>query len=297
MSFQSILDAIETETHPDSAEFVLSELCASTNENEVRDVLRLYKLELTTKQLTNKFNSPLKQTLEKTATYLGCSQVGAKEPEIILNIICRIQNLFPEICQICSKKYTIKKDDPPFLNCDVCGQEVHRECYSKLFGLGENEMLDIKPKNLPGLHYLCKPCKGDRIPKEKIPTNYRPADSWLTCEQNCPYRVRSWDSSLICAQRTHENTLLSGSLLSDTLNESDITFPAQSQSPFLTSTQTVVEPHCASMDAPAVVNQPNPEPAIETVPVDMVSVDPQINATTNTSHIANPPCSLLPLPD
>jgi len=51
------------------------------------------------------------------------------------------------------------------------------------------------------------------------------------------------------------------------------------------------------MDAPAVVNQPNPEPAIEAVPVDMVSVDPQINATTNTSHIANPPCSHLPLPD
>ena len=87
MSFQSILDAIETETHPDSAEFVLSELCASTNDNEVRDVLCLYKLELTTKQLTNKFNSPLKQTLEKTAAYLGCSQAGAKKTKIILNML------------------------------------------------------------------------------------------------------------------------------------------------------------------------------------------------------------------
>ena len=101
MSFQSILDAIETETHPDSAEFVLSVLCASTNDNEVRDVVHLNKFELTTNQLTNKFNSPLKHTLEKTAAYLGSSQAGAKKPEIILNIICRIQNLLPEICQIC----------------------------------------------------------------------------------------------------------------------------------------------------------------------------------------------------
>ena len=79
MSFQSILDAIETEIHPNSAEFVLSELCASTNDNEVRDVLCLYKLELTAKQLIKKFNSPLKKTLDKTAAYLGCSQAGAKK--------------------------------------------------------------------------------------------------------------------------------------------------------------------------------------------------------------------------
>ena len=71
MSFQSILDAIETETHPDSAEFVLSELCASANDNEVRDVLRLLKLELTTKQLTKQIHQPIETNTRENSSIPG----------------------------------------------------------------------------------------------------------------------------------------------------------------------------------------------------------------------------------
>lgn len=216
-SVQSILDALEVDVHQDSPEYVLAELSAGTTDTEIRDVIRLYKINLTLKQLTSKLNTQLRATLLKVAKYLKCEEEDAKKPAIVRNIICRIQNLLPESCNICSKTYTVKMDDSPFLDCAACGQEVHRECFAKLLGIQDNAKADINPKNIPGLHYLCKVCEEDRIPKEKVQVKYRPPDSCQTCELSCTHRLRSWDSSLIqigeetltSFQTTGEETLTS----------------------------------------------------------------------------------------
>ena len=83
-----------------------------------------------------------------------------KKSACVQDLIYRIQSLLPETCAICEESYTIKKDDPPFMSCSICKQEVHRECYSSLF-TASNIL------NIPGLHYLCPSCEADLIPDEK----------------------------------------------------------------------------------------------------------------------------------
>ena len=48
-------------------------------------------------------------------------------------ILCRLQNLLPDGCGICNKRYSVKIEESPLLECSICGQGVHEECWSNLF--------------------------------------------------------------------------------------------------------------------------------------------------------------------
>ena len=231
----SILD---DSTRQDTVEYVLGELCANTTNNDVRDVLRRYQPSLTTKQLTSRLGSYLKDTLEKVAVYLNCDSKGKKE-EIVLNIIVRIQNLLPDTCQICHEIFTFKTADDPLLACDICGQEVHKPCFLKLLGLtSQDGPVNINPSQIPGLHYLCKPCEDEVIPKDQIPKRYEPPEACTICDRNCPHKQKpnpnSWELSIITDARNNadRNAVSSGSTSSHHGN-ADMT----TDEPLITSTQ------------------------------------------------------------
>ena len=151
-------------------EYILSSLCAKAPDIEIRDCLRQYNSKFPLKQLKTAFASTLKQVLVRTATYLNINSENMLKPALIHNIICRIQNLLPDQCQVCNEIYLTKLDDEPFLACDICGQEVHKTCFMKLLGMVDNNASpQINPCKLPGIHYLCKECEEGTIPPNDSP--------------------------------------------------------------------------------------------------------------------------------
>ena len=113
----------------------------------------------------NAFNKPV---LEKTALYLKIDTTNLKKPEIIHLLICKIQNVLPDTCQICNESYVSEINDPSFLACDLCGQEVHKQCFMRRLGISSIDGVDvyklINPFQLPGFHFLCGECEKDVIP-------------------------------------------------------------------------------------------------------------------------------------
>ena len=150
---------------------IIYELSVKATNDVVRDVIRLYDPAKPSKDLVSVFKSkcllkPLKETLQ----FLGIEANDMKKPEVIDRLIMRVQNLFPDICQICKQKYCIKLEDEYFLSCGSCGQEVHKECYSKVLsdnGLLLNELPNMQIFNIPGFHYLCNRCEEDNIISRK----------------------------------------------------------------------------------------------------------------------------------
>ena len=101
------------------SERILASLCANAPDFEIRDCLRKYSCDYTLKRLKSVFNSINKPILEKTASYLRINTSNLKKPDIIHLLICKIQNLLPDTCQICNESYVCEINDSPFLpvNC------------------------------------------------------------------------------------------------------------------------------------------------------------------------------------
>ena len=73
----------------------------------------------------------------------------------------------PDTCQICNEEYVSRINDLPFLACEICGQEVHKQCYRKLLNITQDsEKVTFNTLNLPGIHYLCKSCEDSTIPAD-----------------------------------------------------------------------------------------------------------------------------------
>ena len=82
-------------------EKILAGLCANATSLEVRDCLRLYNPHSSNSKHKNEFGKCQKQLLVATLDYLGTSgQDQFTKPKCINNIICRIQNLLPDTCNI-----------------------------------------------------------------------------------------------------------------------------------------------------------------------------------------------------
>ena len=139
---------------------ILAELVANAPNNDVRDCLRRYNCKDTLKKQTAALGATLKDTLIKTAEYLNTDPHGLKKDELISGLISRIQNLLPDTCKICNEHYRSKLQDLPFFSCEVCGQEVHKPCFMKLFGTTDPETVpNINPWNISGIHYICVKCE------------------------------------------------------------------------------------------------------------------------------------------
>ena len=88
------------------------------------------------------------------------------------SLICRIQNLLPDRCNICGDEYCVKRDEISLLTCEICGLGSHNACILDQFGvLTEQDAFDpqqasekLNPTGLPGLHYLCGACEESTIP-------------------------------------------------------------------------------------------------------------------------------------
>ena len=173
-----------TETHvhtlnDENVNNVIAELVVDTRSEDVKTALRIYKFKKSVKQLEREYQGLTSAQLEATLSYLNVSnEEEYLKHELVTKLICRIQNLLPEKCSLCSEVYCVKNHDKPFLPCSKCGQEAHRECIQSALGMTDEEdeydeldqkgiMLKLNPFNLSGFHYLCKSCEESTIPSKK----------------------------------------------------------------------------------------------------------------------------------
>ena len=157
----------------ESVQNLIAELCVSAPSEDIKQCLRTYKYGKTLSQLEKDFNKFRKNILESTLSYLKVeNQEQFIKSANTNSLICRLQNLLPEECILCKETYCIKTDDAPLLVCAFCGQEVHRKCYLQLLGASTTDYNThsfhqaFNPLNLPGLHYVCKPCELIKIPQD-----------------------------------------------------------------------------------------------------------------------------------
>ena len=148
-------------------ETILGDLCAKASIkkcSEARDVLRRYKHGSTYNDnktaMKSNFNmGPLEETAKFLKIKTNDDKNKLRKDDLIHEIICQIQNLLPDTCQICNQRYKTGIEDAPFLACDICGQEVHKPCFMRQLGIEKGSKPNINPLNLPGVHYFCKECE------------------------------------------------------------------------------------------------------------------------------------------
>ena len=171
-----VIGGVEQNPGPPTSKDVLARLCIDTSANEVRDCIRLYNLERDYTSNRKKLSGVTIETLIKTMTYLGIpGQEVFVKPTVVHNLICRIQNLLPDNCPICSEEYCVGKDELGLLPCSICGQACHAPCVLGLLGMSESDIsfgpneakMRMNPHNLPGIFYICRECEKNHIPSDE----------------------------------------------------------------------------------------------------------------------------------
>ena len=159
-------------------EDLIAEYCLKAPNEAIKFCLRNYNYSNSLSHIEKDFDREKAQTLRDTAEYLKIPNYELKTKKSLAHlIVCRIQNLLPENCSLCDERYRIKLSETPLLECAVCGQGVHKQCWSELArsmrGNDDPIKLDANsfkamynPLNLPGLYYICKACKDSTIPNE-----------------------------------------------------------------------------------------------------------------------------------
>ena len=173
---QSLLaiSGVEQNPGPVSQQNAIEELSSKSTNDVVKKILGAYPLGQTfsqQKKIINKFN---KEELILVLEFLKVNnQDKYNKPQVVHNLIVRIQNLLPDTCGLCKQEYCTSLDDTPLLTCDVCGQGSHNPCVTSILGVGEPETSSLNPEkarktiiplDLPGVHYLCMTCSNDNIP-------------------------------------------------------------------------------------------------------------------------------------
>ena len=158
-------------------EDLIAELCIDAPNDAVKFCLRSYQYGKRTNQIEKDINQSKKAVLLETSKFLRIPNCEGKTKNDLSHLIlCRIQNLLPDDCGVCKNRYSIKLEECPLLECALCGQGVHRECWTKLLPLGPNVsnctydnnivMSEyVNPFKLPGIHYICAACEEKTIPR------------------------------------------------------------------------------------------------------------------------------------
>ena len=161
-------------------EDLIAELCLKAPSDSVKFCLRNYQYGKPLNQIEKDFEKEKKGVLLETAEFLKICNFESKTKKPLAQlIICRIQNLLPENCTICSERYRISINEEPLLDCAICGQGVHKSCWTTLATAMANDINDLtdlnaksfkdlfNPLKLPGLYYICDMCKVTTIPNEE----------------------------------------------------------------------------------------------------------------------------------
>ena len=170
-----IMSGVEQNPGPVTSKDILEELCSKTSDEQVKRLLSAYPLGATLTSQKTAMGKFKKEELSATLQFLRVpDQEGCYKPQLLHNLIVRIQNLLPDTCGLCKQEYCTLLEDDPLLSCEVCGQGSHDPCIKNILGESDNGSLDSKtarklimPLDLAGVHYLCMSCSAQIIPRDK----------------------------------------------------------------------------------------------------------------------------------
>ena len=182
---------------------LIAELCVKAPSDAVKFCLRCYQPGKRLPQIEKDIFNSKKEVLVDTCKFLQIShRKSDNKTQLAHNILCRIQNLLPDDCGLCKKRYSVSLGDTPLLECSICGQGVHEICWINLFRSAsdvinkDDDIIDrsnvisnyINPYKLPGIFYICPVCEERTIPKEEQHLDATPetSDSGTTLEKPEP---------------------------------------------------------------------------------------------------------------
>ena len=160
---------------PEEQQLIIADLCASAPTTTIRDCLRKYDPLKTSWQIENSLKSEKKGVLVETLEYLGLANMNEyKSAALPHELVCRIQNLFPDTCDLCKQSYCVKLGEKPIISCVRCGQGCHNQCILQLIGKSDGELTEsnqfgsdiVNPYATIGLFYICSPCQREVIPNK-----------------------------------------------------------------------------------------------------------------------------------
>lgn len=135
-------------------EAAISSLVSCTDDEEIRSTILKYNPNLDSDCIFNRFKSQKMDLLHKTATFIneGNPLTNLRKQELCNWIIQKIENFLPEYCLMCQTEYCIHFERRSPLECFLCGQGIHAECFST--------MIQQTPlPAIPGLKWLCPNCE------------------------------------------------------------------------------------------------------------------------------------------
>ena len=185
---QIALGGVVTDVHPEDAikiqnkkdtEELIAKLCLKCEDQEIRKHIQIYEYGKGLQTIINRYNQVTNDNLKKLLRFLYNDAIHQEIPtlkkDMVHEIICRIQNLLPDTCGMCSNKFQLEFEETPIMPCTKCYQGSHKECVIKLINssntdinidnLGREESKKLyNPLNIPGVYYLCKACEEETIP-------------------------------------------------------------------------------------------------------------------------------------
>ena len=182
------LAAAAAATHQQQ-EAIVAALCVNAPSDLVRDCLRKYEPKKRAGQIEAAFKQQRKQVLVDTLAYLGVKNMNQYRHEILpRELLCRVQNLFPDTCHLCKQEYCVTLQDKPIVHCASCGQGCHNECVLQLLGISAEELNEenehgtklLNPHASIGLIYLCGECQNNVLPQKQKMRNTQSSTNQTT---------------------------------------------------------------------------------------------------------------------
>ena len=179
-----MIGGIEPNPGPDTNEQIaemdqiLADLSSNAPSNDIRNAIRAYDPRLDLKALETAIRRRNRDNLVDTMEYLEVENPSEYSKEgLVTAVICRIQNLLPDKCNLCNEQYCVKLSDTPLLSCYKCGQGTHDSCILDFLNVKDEERSSftsddarnkIDPTKLSGLTFLCRTCTEAYIPSENV---------------------------------------------------------------------------------------------------------------------------------
>ena len=149
---------------------------AESASHDVKNCLKSYCLNTSTKQLRSMFHNTKKPVIVETLKFLKAANRDWNDytkEACLLELICRVQNLLIDKCQFCNQHYAVSKNEESLLQCSLCGQGVHMECLKSLLGeaFSETQLTPkdvqelINPYNINSLKFMCLECSNTTLPQ------------------------------------------------------------------------------------------------------------------------------------
>ena len=166
----------ENEQSLQEQEQIVAALCEDAPNETVRNCLRKYSPRKQAWQIEALFKQEKKQVLVETLAFLGQEGMQQYRADALPHeLICRVQNLLSDKCNLCNALYCVKLTDRPIVSCVRCGQGCHNACVMQLLGITEDGLIAdnnygadiLNPHASVGLFYFCGFCKDKIIPQKE----------------------------------------------------------------------------------------------------------------------------------